>query len=407
MKLSPLIIAGVSAQTINIDDYPNVQFLGCKNGKTKIGKEITIGNGTSCKFLRCKYVPKHKAKSVTLDDLPEEYIICPSLAEAGCPTEWGVRYAQGRRKFEMSSNDIVPANGIKDSSKTGKLTITCLNTGAVNKAKCMPKTKSAAKAGAVTFDWKWDKNQPLECEGRGEGWAQWEQWSGANNSSPDCKPQTVSRSRMCLDGPHPGRPTACGSVVPKGPSSEKKNFWPKSCKKCHADLGMMYTPGTLNIPKLPLPNVLYDHMEDKFDDGFVLEGQGVVKMRCHDKSEYSKPYKQTCKCDQNGCHLGEADLCQGQNYKGYGHDYLWMPGAKDTFKSSTTQEFSTVNVEADFTITYNNSKKEPDERFANRVKWWEPNGPSICRFFNKYAYLPGIERPKLRNDDGSLDFDFL
>ena len=98
---------------------------------------------------------------------------------------------------------------------------------------------------------------------------------------------------------------------------------------------------------------------------------------------------------------------KGPNYKGYGHDYLWMPGAKDTFKASNTAEFTTVNVEADFTITYNNPKKEADERFANRVKWWEPNGPSICRFFNKYAYLPGIERPKLRNDDGSLDFDFL
>ena len=59
----------------------------------------------------------------------------------------------------------------------------------------MPKTKSAAKAGAVTFDWKWDKNQPLECEGRGEGWAQWEQWAVSTLST------MILRHRDRLSGP--------------------------------------------------------------------------------------------------------------------------------------------------------------------------------------------------------------
>ena len=87
-------------------------------------------------------------------------------------------------------------------------------------------------------------------------------------------------------------------------------------------MGMMYTPGTLNIPKIPLPKVLYDTDEDKFDDGFVVEGQGVVKIACYDDvndknvPQYAKPLNQRCQCDNKGCRFGDAPLCQGPDYKG-------------------------------------------------------------------------------------------
>ena len=82
---------------------------------------------------------------------------------------------------------------------------------------------------------------------------------------------------------------------------------------------------------------------------------------------------------------------------------------QDTFKTDSTFAFTTVEVNDDFSITYTNPSVEPDERFANRVTWWDlPNGdkgPSICRYWNKYSYVAGVERPMM-NDDGSVDFDF-
>jgi len=389
MKLSTSVLIGVVAAWTE-SDYPDHQF-----------KCVDNDGEVFCKWIKCKLFPKLKVTNKAVPGLPTDVIQCPSLAESGCPTQWGMRYQVGKsnsKLYEQDTHDLVPPNGIKHSSKTGKLTVTCLNSGANSKAFCRPKyTKNATPAN---IEFTWQSGSPPSCAGPGESWAQWGSWSGVNTST--CERGTASRSRQCLDGEHPGTPTSC-STQPAGPENEEKTYWPKVCKKCHADLGMMHTPGTLNVPNLKLPSTLKDHEEDKFDDGFVPVGEGVVKLKCHDQEDYVKPYKQKCKCDNDGCRLSDAPLCQGVDYKGYGTDYFWQPGAKDTFKNEDTNEFSTVTVNDDFSITYENQSHDPDQRFPNRVAWW-PNGPSICRYWNKYSYVAGVERPIFLNDDGSLDF---
>ena len=387
MKIFMPLALSLAEASFKASDYPNHQFSGCAKA-----------NGvTTCKKISCKYFTKMKVTKATIDGSVEDLIQCPSLSESGCETKWGYTYAQGKKAtFDQSTHALVPPNGIKHSSKTGAMTITCNMSGAQTaKVKCLPKYGN--NFTSVTFEW--NKVHPA-CEGKGEGWAQWESWSGVGGNK--CEPQTATRSRQCLDGPHPGKPTPCSSTPAAGASNESRIVWPQVCGKCHADLGMMHTEK--NIPSLKLPHVLKDHIEDKYDDGFVPVGQGISKLKCHDQASYVKPYKQNCICDELGCRFKDAPLCYGSQYKGYGTDYMWMPGAKDTFKNEDTNPFTTVTVEDDFSITYTSSK-DPDQRFENRVAWW-PNGPSICRYWTKSAYLPGIERPIHFNDDGSLDFDF-
>ena len=164
-------------------------------------------------------------------------------------------------------------------TKTGKVVKTCIGNGKTIKAFCKPTYDK--QTGTVSFAW----DTKLQCPGPGEAWAQWEEWASGNNSK--CVPQKVTRNRLCNDGKHPGKPTECTNP-PEGPNNETKIYWPKTCRKCHADMGMMLTPGTLNVPKLPLPSTLRDTEEDKYDDGFVLEGESIVKIACHDDTKYTK-----------------------------------------------------------------------------------------------------------------------
>ena len=316
MKLSTSILIGTASAWVE-NDYPDHDF-NCK-----------LNDGIqTCKWIKCSLFPKLKVSFnswIEIDD-PTDKIECPSLEEAGCPTEWGVRYQVGKSQsklYEQDTHNLIPPNGMKHSSKTGKLTITCLNSGAQEKAFCRPNYFKNETPARVTFSWQ--GGSPPECAGPGESWAPWSSWSGTNGQT--CERTTATRSRKCLDGPHPGTAKNC-STKPEGPDSEVKNYWPKVCGKCHADLGMMYTPGELNQPKIPIPSTINDHVEDKFDDGFVPVGQGIVKGKCHDDEGYTKPYNQKCKCDNDGCRFSDNPLCQGDNYKGYGHDYYWQPGAK-------------------------------------------------------------------------------
>ena len=73
---------------------------------------------------------------------------------------------------------------------------------------------------------------------------------------------------------------------------------------------------------------------------------------------------------------------------------------QDTFKE---RDDDTTVINPDFSLTY--ADESLDNRFRNRVTWWD-DGPSICRYWNKYAYVPGIERP-ITNRDGDISFDYL
>ena len=395
MKISPFLAisaSSASADTSSFDirDYPN-HLIKCKPPKGSSEKNIFLLDADiECTYIKCRYLPKLKISKISnIKKLPNQYLDCPSPIDSGCEMTWGVDYqnkAKGATQiWNINTGGLIPCNGLKSNpdkvKKTGNVFMNCLSTGEILKSKCNPK-----KTGSVvSFEWTKD----ITCPGQGEAWATWEEWSTGSNSK--CEPEKVKRSRQCNDGDHPGSATPC-KTKPAGRESETKIFWPKVCKKCHADMGMMFTPGTLNIPKLPLPKVLYDTDEDKFDDGFVVEGQGAVKVACYDNvnskgvAQYVKPLNQKCKCDNKGCRFGDAPLCQGEDYFGYGHDYLWMPGAADTFKPNPDPELEAIEVNADYTITYKQPAKYPDPRFENRIKWWEPNGPSICRYFRKLEY---------------------
>jgi len=384
--LTPVLIGIVAGWTES--DYPDYQF--------KCGEK---DDQVFCKWIKCKLFPKLKVTNKFVPGLPTDVIQCPSLPESGCLPQWGMRYQVGKsssKVYERDTHDLVPPNGIKHSSKTAKLTITCLNSGASSKAFCRPEYNKNAKPAYIEFTWQ--SGSPPPCAGPGESWALWGSWSSINTAT--CERGTATRWRQCLDGEHPGSATAC-STQPAGPAIEEKTFWPKVCKKCHADLGMMHTPGASNVPHLRLNT--NDYNEDKFDDGFVPVGKGVSRLKCHDdQDDYVKPYLQTCKCTNTGCRLSDAPLCQGVNYKGYGTDYFWQPGAKDTFKEQTNSlQPTTVIVNDDYSITYADQSQDPDERFANRVAWW-PEGPSICRYWNHWGYVAGIERPVSSFSDNRL-----
>ena len=402
MKLASTFLVGLSSAWRE-NDFPDTQF-NCA---------ADDNGGTFCKWIKCRYFPKMKKTNVAIaaDELPTKYIECPNWADAGCEPQWGMTYQVGKsssKLYQIGSpnhpNDKVPPNGMKHSKKTGKLTITCLNSGASSKAFCKP------KYGATKITYEWKNGSPPECAGPGEAWATWSNWSGEN--TPDCIRSTATRTRQCNDGVHPGTATPC-VTNPEGRDTETKIYWPKSCGKCHADLGMMYTPGKLNLPKMNVPHVIRDHEEDKFDDGFIPTGQTIVKAKCYNDDDYVKPYGQKCKCDNDGCRIGDAPLCQGVDYKGYGTDYFWAPGPKvqvqysnityskpqDTFKD---RDDETTVINPDFSISY--ADQSLDNRFANRVTWYE-GGPSICRYWNKYAYVPGIERP-ITTQNGNVSFDY-
>jgi len=117
-----------------------------------------------------------------------------------------------------------------------------------------------------------------------------------------------------------------------------------------------------------------------------------------DESPAGKKGK-VCVCDKTGCHFSGAPICLG--YNGYGVDYLWTPGAVDEWTHD--REFENTFVNDDFTLTYQGAEKDP--RFENRVKWWEPNGPSVCRILDKIL-MPGLERPVMKNDDGGNSWDY-
>ena len=91
---------------------------------------------------------------------------------------------------------------------------------------------------------------------------------------------------------------------------------------------MMYTPGRLNQPKLVIPKFNKDHIETKYDDGFIKERMPVVKARCYDHEDFVRPFGQKCICDDLGCRIGDMPLCYGENYYGYGIEYFWEPDAK-------------------------------------------------------------------------------
>ena len=146
-------------------------------------------------------------------------------------------------------------------------------------------------------------------------------------NTEECIRSTATRTRQCLDGEHPGQPTPC-TVNPPGPSQETKIYWPKSCGKCHADLGMMYTRGRLNQPKLVIPKFAKDEIETKYNDGFIPVNMPVVKAKCYDHDDFVRPFGQRCVCDDDGCRIGNMPLCYGENYNGYGFQYYWQPGAK-------------------------------------------------------------------------------
>merc|ERR1711935_802670 len=416
MKLSTAVLIGVVAGWSE-SDYPDHQF-----------KCVDDDGQVFCKWIKCKLFPKLKVLNKYVPGLPTDVIQCPSLAESGCPTQWGMVYKSNSKLYDQDTHDLVPPNGIKHSSKTGKVTATCLNAMAARskfvsqkwtwdsrgRAFCRPEYNKNATPAYIEFTWQksckslqggiYGCNIP-SCPGPGESWAPWGSWSGIN--TPTCERGTASRSRQCLDGDHPGTPTPC-STQPAGPAKEEDTYWPKVCNKCHADMGMMFTspstsdtgiPNGVGVPNLWTPGQYNNSKEDRFDDGFVPVGQGVLKLKCHDWASDAtmKPTKQTCKCTDDGCRLGDAPTCHGVNYKGYGTDYFWQPGAKDTYKNEhcpTCQ--STVTVSDDFTITYGDPSQEADQRFPDRVAWW-PGGPSICRSWGSElitgVYVPGMEKP--------------
>lgn len=413
-----IFLAGTTgAVSFNRNDYPNYQF-NCKGWN---GDELELNQGNVCKWIRCKYFTKHKATNIEMKTVPESFIQCPSLEESGCPTTWGFEYAKGKNVlWTQATHTIVPSSKMKHSSKTGFVTITCVHGGASNKAKCTPTTSSGDAPGSITFAWVWKKNQTVPCLSQGA--SSWGLWN-ANNNVQECEPQVVTRKRACLNGIHPGTLGPCEDPVLD--ETQTKVFWPSVCGKCHYDGGMQ-DEQTAETPHGDSWSSYKDHVEAKFDDGFIPVGKGVYGFHCYDqpyecvfdwecasqsrgmRSMQERGLKKFCICtDQDGCHFDgfTGPMCVGPEYEGYGIDYLWRPGAPDTFKKTHVGQPTTVEVNDDFTINYTDPATESDPRFKNSVKWWE-NGPPICRYTNNGVLFPGAERPLHKNDDGSIDTKF-
>ena len=130
----------------------------------------------------------------------------------------------------------------------------------------------------------------------------------------------------------------------------------------------MYTSGKLNKPKLVIPKFHKDDVETKFNDGFIKTRMPVVKAKCYDHEDFTRPYGQKCVCDDQGCRLGNAPLCYGENYNGYGFDYYWQPGAKVNlnllqfrhFKFRTLSKIpATVQLLSDLTIQLSTMTQQP------------------------------------------------
>ena len=154
-------------------------------------------NQIYCKKFWCKYFGggwDHRVANrayITLygPNYAADEIICPGPEDAGCPTEWGYTYSQGKnRVWSKSTHDQVPPTFMKHSSKTGKVKITCNTTGESVYAYCRPRGVGERPAQFL-FEWQShnqrgpDVESPVpvtlpECPGPGEGWAEWTQWSG-------------------------------------------------------------------------------------------------------------------------------------------------------------------------------------------------------------------------------------
>lgn len=399
MKLSTSILIGVAAAWSE-SDYPGLQFK-CTDSK---GEQLFEDGVPFCKWIKCKLFPKLKVINKQIPGVPTDVIHCPTVAESGCETEWNMKYQVGKKLpvYQLPLS-LVPPNQMKHSSKTGKLTITCMNTEVSSKAFCRPVYKKNETPARIEFTWQ--KGSLPACAEPGESWATWTSWASSSASSLTCERGTATRTRQCLDGPHPGSPTSCVEQ-PLGPSTEVKTFWPNVCQKCHADFGLWNTPGHLNPFHINVPSDVYmatvtkEGKYNKYDDGFVKLGLGVTFIKCHDDpGNHVQPYTQKCVCDEEfGCRLGDAPLCQGADYKDYGVAYFWQPGAKDTWKDDETT--GAVTIKDNFELEY--AHEADDKRFANRVTWWD-GGPSICRYWTNYALLPGMEKPTNMNAEENAD----
>ena len=314
MKLSTSILIGVAAAWSE-SDYPGLEFK-CTDSK---GEQLLKDGVPFCKWIKCKLFPKLKVKNKKIPGVPTDVIDCPTVAESGCETQWNMQFEESKtgKTYELPLS-LVPPNQMKHTSTTSKL-----------KNETPARIEFTWQAGDLS--WQDHHGALPDCAKPGESWATWTSWASSSSSSTTCERGTATRTRQCLDGPHPGSPTTCVEQ-PSGPSTEVKTFWPNVCQKCHADLGMMNTPGTSPYidPGLPdVSNPKDEKKHKKYDDGFIKVGAGVWGVRCHDETENVKPWTQKCICDEEfGCRLNVAPLCQGADYKDYGIDYFWQPGAK-------------------------------------------------------------------------------
>ena len=156
---------------------PNYRHQYCYSWRTTPFDEARV----LCKSYWCRYFPRARFRFGHF--YPPNYtadkITCPGLEDAGCPTEWGYTYTQGRRTWTKSTHDLVPSSKMKHSSKTGKIKITCNSSGETTTAFCRPIYQgNDGPQPSQLYKFEWQGGSPPDCPGPGQGWAEWTQWSG-------------------------------------------------------------------------------------------------------------------------------------------------------------------------------------------------------------------------------------
>lgn len=370
----PIFSAG-----FDIEDRPELKFpSGCTKNKFPKITSGEVPDGYKCKNVSCRNYPKHKTYVKIIDGKMSPALECLPDDKLGCEAEWGLFYKVGK-KISNFPDPILPKK---------RVTITCDYTGESTVVACNAlKAKNTPK---LTFEWANSHN--LACPQESDNvWASWNEWDDCNGRT--CERVPVKRTRDCYNGPD-GSTKSCPNSM-EGEKEQSGFCWPSVCQQCHADMGLYKFDfqGKIGANK----RIPWVNTAKKLIDGHMKVGDKILNGMCMQDTKIIGAKSKSCVCDAKGCNFSGGPSC---SYKSYDKDYHWTPSPSDTWTQERKRDDTFVND--DFTLTYQGSEVDP--RFANRVKWWEPNGPSICRVMEN-ALLPGFERPSLKNDDGGLDWN--